>query len=368
MLKTAPAVFAVGRDYQIMVEVKRSSLFWVRVGKENYYDAAGGVMRSLSNFHRVTVPMEALDAAGEYTVCVRPVYRRRPYHPKTGKTEEKTFPFHPVPRENVRLYHIADTHNRVEEPIRAAKAFGKIDLLVLNGDVIDHSGSLRKFRNFYQISGALTGGSVPVVFSRGNHDMRGKFAERFSEFTPCWNGNSYYSFRLGQIWGVVLDCGEDKRDDHPEYGGTAACHPFRLRQTTFLKDLIQNAGEEYEAPGVETRLVICHVPFTQKDEPPFDIEEPVYREWTRLLREEIRPDLMLCGHTHEAEIRSPGSPKDTYGQPCPVVIGAAFDGRKYWTGCGLILRKDSAEAVLTDSDGNVLWSDTICRKGARENV
>lgn len=359
MLKTAPAVFAVGRDYQIMVEVKRRSLFWVRVGSEIYYDATGGVMNSLSSFHRVTVPMEVLDSAGEYTVCVKPVYGRSPYFTKTGKTVEQTFPFYPVPQEDVRIYHIADTHNRIREPIKAAKAFGEIDLLILNGDVISNSGGKRKCGKIYQICSALTRGSVPVVFSRGNHDMRGKFAERFSEYTPCQKGNTYYSFRMGGIWGVILDCGEDKADDHPEYGGTVACHPFRVKQTAFLRKIIENAQEEYGEPGVKTRLVICHVPFTQKDKPPFDIEAPVYREWARLLREYIKPDLMLCGHTHETEICYPGGPKDAYGQPCPVVIGSAFDDRKYWAGCGLILRDQKAEVRFTDSRGAVLSSASV---------
>ena len=34
---------------------------------------------------------------------------------------------------------------------QAAKAFGKIDLLILNGDVIDHSGDPEKFTNIYEI-------------------------------------------------------------------------------------------------------------------------------------------------------------------------------------------------------------------------
>lgn len=359
MLKTAPAVFAVGKDYQIMVEVTRKSLFWVRVGTENYYDVTGGVMNVLSNFHRVTIPMAALEAAGEYTICVKPMCRRDPYFTKTGRTEEKTFPFHPLPEKNVRIYHIADTHNRMKEPIQAAKAFGRIDLLILNGDILDHCGSARKFRNIYQICDALTGGAVPVVFSRGNHDMRGKYAERFFEYTPSQRGNTFYSFRLGSLWGVILDCGEDKADNHPEYGGTVACHGFRLAQTAFLKRLIQNSETEYEAPGVEKRLVICHVPFMQKDEPPFDIEEPVYREWTWLLRKYIKPDLMLCGHTHKAGVCLPGGEKDAYGQPCPMVVGAQYDDRKYWAGCGIVLGESKVEIRFTDCTGAILSSATV---------
>ena len=79
MLKTAPAVFAVGENYQIMVSVTAPSLFSVQVGEKTYYDAANGIMRSQSPLHRVTVPMAALDAARGYTVCVRPLVERKPY-------------------------------------------------------------------------------------------------------------------------------------------------------------------------------------------------------------------------------------------------------------------------------------------------
>lgn len=359
MDKMTPAVFAVGQDYEILLPVEKPSLFWVRVGEETYYDASNGVVNTLSKIHRVTVPMEFLDRAGGYTVCIKPVIERKPYFTETGQTVEQTFSFCPVPENNIRAYHISDAHNLTAEPIRAARAFGKIDFLILNGDVIDHSGDPGKFANIYEICAELTGGNIPVVFSRGNHDMRGNFAEKFAEYTPNQNGNTYYSFRLGSVWGVVLDCGEDKADSHPEYGFTVACRPFRQRQTAFLKSLIANASGEYEAAGVKTRLVISHTPFPQKNEGPFDIEEDIYREWCRLLREHIKPDLMICGHTHEAEVRHLRSEKDAYGQPCPLVVASGYDDKTEWSGCGFTFGDSCAEAVLTDSEGKKLKKRVI---------
>ena len=358
MLKTAPAVFAVGHDYQIMVEVEGESLFSVRIGEKTYYDESNGIMNSLSPMHRVTVPMKELDAARRYTVCVRPLVNRKPYFPITEEMWEKDFDFHPIPETNVRAYHIADAHNKIEEPIRAVNTFGAIDLLILNGDVITHSGDPSKFRNIYEICARLTEGTRPVIFSRGNHDMRGKFAEKFAEFTPNQNGHTYYTFHLGHIWGLLLDCGEDKSDDHAEYGFTVACHAFRERQTDFLHSLIENADREYAAHGVKTKLVIAHTPFTQKIWAPFDIEEPIYREWCSLLREHVKPDLMICGHMHKEEIRPIGHEADTYGQPCPVVIGAR-PGENYFLGCGFVFGDNAVDVVFTDSDGNTTATETL---------
>ena len=69
IMKTHPAVFAVGREYQIMVPVSRPTLFWVEVGGACFYDDSNGILRSNVTTHRVSVPMAALDAAGGYTVC-----------------------------------------------------------------------------------------------------------------------------------------------------------------------------------------------------------------------------------------------------------------------------------------------------------
>ena len=359
MLKSTPAVFAVGKEYQILAKTTRNAFFSVKVGDRTYFDAASGVVRSMTTLHRVRIPMEHLNEAGGYTVCIRPLVERKPYFTETKPTEERFFPFRPVPETNIRAYHIADAHNRIEQPLKAAKAFGPIDLLILNGDLIDYCNSVRNFNNIYTLCASLTGGQIPVIFSRGNHDMRGPIAERFLDHIPHQHGNTYHSFRLGSIWGVILDCGEDKPDEHSAYGGTVACHDFRLQQTDFLKELIANAQTEYAADGVKTRLVISHGPFTEKNIPPFDIEEPVYRQWCALLREHIKPHLMLCGHTHAAEIRYPGHVRDTYGQPCPVVIASGFDNESYWTGCGFVFGDGGALATYTDSEGNVQTSQYI---------
>ena len=353
MLKTAPAVFAVNNNYQIMVQTRRTCLFSVKVNGKIYYDESNGIMRSASEIHRVAVPMEELDKVRSYTVIIRPVVRRLPYFTLTAPVKEYTFSFQPVPECNIKAYHISDAHNMTKEPISAAGVFGKIDLLILNGDVISHSGNPKKFDNIYKICSELTKGGIPVIFSRGNHDMRGKYAEQFAEYTPNDQGNTYYSFRLGGLWGIVLDCGEDKSDDHEEYGFTVACHDFRIRQTEFLKAQAKQIPKD-----AYRRLVIAHNPFTQIFEPPFDIEKELYGKWTKILREEIMPHLMLCGHTHELTVRMPGDELDHQGQPCPVITGA-YIGKKYFAGCGYIFGKNETKVIFTDSKGRILQEHTL---------
>ncbi len=351
MLKTTPAVFAVGKEYQIMVPVTDNSLFWVEIGDDSFYDESNGIMRSLCSTHRVRVPMSVLDREKKYTVCERKIVDRKPYFPITENTVKTEFEFYPIPNDNIRIYHVADTHSRVDEPVRAAKTFGKIDLLIMNGDIPDHSGEVKNFDTIYEIADKITHGQIPIVFARGNHDMRGYHAEEIAEHTPNHNGNTYYTFRLGSIWGLVLDCGEDKSDEHPEYGFTVACHQFRKRQTEFIKSVINNAESEYAAEGVEHKLVVVHNPFTHKLSEPFGIETEIFCEWAKLIRENISPELMLCGHLHRVTVFAVGGDMDNYGQACPVVVGAAV-GNKHHAGGGLTFTKNSKVKIeFCDSNG-----------------
>ncbi|MBQ8340889.1 MAG: metallophosphoesterase [Clostridia bacterium] len=258
----------------------------------------------------------------------------------------------------MRAYHIADAHNRRTNPIAAANTFGEFDLLILNGDVIDHSGDPSKFDNVYDICSRLTCGSKPVVFSRGNHDMRGNYAERFADYTPNANGNTYYTFRLGGLWGILLDCGEDKLDSCDSYGYTICCHQFRQRQTAFLRRVIENKEREYSAEGVTHRVVISHVPFTTRFGEPFNIEEDTYTEWARLLREEVKPDVMICGHVHQIGVWERGGAKDSFGQPCPVVVGSRPE-KERWLGCGFTFGKNDIKVTFTDSTGAILDEKTL---------
>lgn len=356
MLKTTPAVFAVGNNYQIMVPVTKPSLFWVEVDGEIYTDSQNGIMRSICTIHRVTVPMEVLDKAGKYTVCEKEIIDRKPYFPETEETVKTTYNFYPVPMENPRVYHVADTHNMTTEPIKAAKTFGDIDLLILNGDIPDHSGAIENYDVIYEIIAEITKGEKPTVFSRGNHDLRGYFAEAMAEYTPNHNGNTYYTFKVGPIWGIVLDCGEDKPDDHPEYGFTVSCHEFRKRQVDFIKEVI--ASKEFEAEDIACKMVISHNPFTYLQKSPFDIEKEIFGEWASLLKENVKPDVMLAGHLHKIFISEVGSEYDHLGQPCVLVVGSD-KSKEYHAGCGLTIGKDAIESVFCDSDGKVFGKTTL---------
>ncbi len=367
-MKYAPAVFAVGRTYQIFAVIDASSTFWIEVNGKRYCDESNGILRSETPVHRVEVPMEELDSSGRYTVVYRLYPDRKPYFPEGSEPYTAEFVFRPVSgdRKGINILHISDTHNMCEEPVAFAERWaGDTDLLVLNGDIPDSSSSFGHMETVFAIAGGITGGSIPAVFSRGNHDTRGLCAEEFERYTPSRSGKTYYSFRCGSLWGLVLDCGEDKADDNPEYGGTVCMHDFRERETEYIRSVIADKENEYAAPGVEHIVLICHIPFTFRQEPPFDIEDGIYSEWSKLLREHIKPEILLYGHIHAAEIWHKGGPHDHRGQCAGAVIGGLplyrADGGDY---IGAMIKlgdeyKSPIQVIFSDSHGETVGEGII---------
>lgn len=317
--KASPSVWATGKNYQIIVAVKASSLMWVEVDGNQYFDHSNGVMCSDTLIHKIAVPMEVLDKAKAYTVCYRIMLNRVPYDSDTGDEQRQEYKFRPLKEGDLNIYHISDAHNAIKAPVAAGKYFGdKLDLLVMNGDIPDDSSRLDNVDNIYIIAGNITNGEIPVIFSRGNHDMRGFYAEKFAQLTPTDNGLSYFTVRMGDLWCLIMDAGEDKNDDVRAYGHTICCHHFRLQQTKFLENVIKNADKEYNAKGVKKRVVISHAPFTALDY----YEKEVYNNWVKLIDENICPDFYLCGHLHTCEVIRPGDEKDKHNQKCPTVVGS----------------------------------------------
>lgn len=357
-----PGVYAVGEEYQIIMPFSAEAIVKIQVGDSTFYDDTCGILRSGDLIHRVHVPASALDEAKEYTVIYQKIIERKAYFPEMEEEVRLTFDFRPLPKEGaINIYHISDTHNMVEEPIAASQYLGdKTHLLVLNGDIPNHAGKHEHLETVFKLASGVAKGNIPTLCTRGNHDTRGRCAEDFLKYIPHKNGKTYYTARLGNVWALILDCGEDKDDDHEEYGGTICFHPFRLAETEFIKDVIKNADKEYNAEGVEHRLVICHIPFTfSKLAAPFDIEKELYAEWAKMLRDHIKPELMLFGHRHLAEVWEVGSKNDIYGQACPVIVGSRpirhkDTGEKEFIGCAITLDQKTAKVVFNHHSGKII--------------
>lgn len=339
-----PTVFAVGDTYQIMQPCSKECLYSIRIGDELFDDEANGILRSARTVHRVTVPQAVLDAAKSYTVIRRWVIDRVHNTPAIEEAvAETTYPFIPVSGSSPRAYYIADAHSFIRMSVDAAKVFGDIDFLILNGDIQSHSAEPLDFLFIYDIASALTAGQKPVICVRGNHETLGRHAETIGDYIPTDNGRTFFTVRLGHMWFLCLDCGCDHRDDHPEYTGTMRCHHLRERQTAFLHSVIKNAKNEYAQPEISHKIVICHVPFTDHLYGRFTEEPEIYRRWQELIGDHIRPELMIAGHMHEYSIHRSG--------PFPMIVATQRTADRFG-GTGFAFSADQIVACSTDSDGS----------------
>ena len=364
-----PGVFLVEQNYEIILLCNQPAMASVVVDSQTFADHINGVMRSDTDVHKIKVPMALLDAARAYRVHITPLADHCNYYPKPSPTEAYEYPFTPVATEgDVKAYVLADTHGQVTIPAETALAFGKIDLLLLLGDIGDSAATKDQVTTLHYLTSAITGGTFPTVYVRGNHDTRGYMAEHLMDYIPTRGGLTYYTFRAGPVWGVVLDCGEDKPDTNieyglPEYGGVANFLPFREAQTTFLRSLIKTADTAYNAEGITRRVAFCHINFTYTDRPYNDKNPTLYEKWIATLNR-MDIDMLICGHEHKVGLQ----PDDYfYGDPAPrfktLLTSAHCDnplplkgGHKpgEYTGTALTFTKDGVKHAFTNHKGEEL--------------
>ncbi len=335
LLAVPPSVFIAGRDYVVGVLAVDECVVGVRVAGRVFWDACCGVRRTSNPIHLVRVPQALLDDAGEYTVVLRPVADRTPYHVFFGDEESHTFVFRPAGRgKTIRIVALADTHNLVEESVAAGKACGAApDLLVLAGDIADDGGRASNFETIYRVAGRLTQGASPCVYARGNHECCGTAAESFDRLVPTDGGLLYFSFRLGGLAGIVLDTGGmEEPETENATDSVVGCHALRLEQEEWLDGVI--ASPEWREAA--HRIVIAHIPFFSGGSFTASLERDLYARWAAKLRA-AELDLALTGHEHRAFVETPGAPRLGGVPPClHVCVTERREGRPVLFGCAAI--------------------------------
>ncbi len=364
-LACTPTVFVIGDSYEILLYANAPGLFSLRVGDETYYEEGSGVLSSGNTFVKIRVPQAALDAAKEYEVIYRKTVLRRAYFSQFEEEETAVFAFSPVPSEgDVHIYYTADVHYHFATAERTVTYFGdKLDLLIANGDL----GEVEKEEDYLDVCrflGNASGGHIPVVMARGNHDTRGRLAERFTDYFPADGKRTYYTFTLPALSGIVLDCGEDKWDNHEEYGGgyngervyngTNIFERYRREEAAFLRSL--------EIGGDRPLIAISHIcpsmsTFNKGDI--FDIEHERYAEWNRELAR-LGVDVMLSGHLHKTFLLEPHDERATTDNPYPVIVGSSmtYSGDTI-VGTAITLRRDGLTYQFTNQDHAVLEEGEI---------
>lgn len=293
-----PVVYAVEDTYQITFTTRAKGEAWVVIDGVEYNDTYAGYRETESTIHKISVPMEALDSAGEYTVYTRAMILRGPYESLQGKTISATYNWKGVNEtDGINYYVISDNHNTHKTPLAAASYFGDdLDFLICCGDTVSWIDREADLTQILYLASDITKGEIPVIYARGNHETKGVKAHEYYNYVGANGQNFYYTFRLGSIWGIVLDVGEDHGDNFIEYAGVAKFDTYRDEQTVFLDEVLANAENEFDAEGVTYRIAVCHIPLTVKY---VNDHAGAYKNaWIERLNQ-MKLTVLYGGHVHE---------------------------------------------------------------------
>lgn len=197
-------------------------------------------------------------------------------------------------RDSVTFWMVCDLHGRdsVYRLLLDGAERARPDFVCLNGDMLTQIESPDQLLDGYlRTTGELLGtAGIPIVVARGNHENRGSYAPRFLDYFPTPTGETYYGFRRGPAYFLVLDGGEDKPDSDIRYYGLAASDAYRAQEAAWLERTVRS--EEFRTAAY--RFVLIHMP------PDAEGWHGV-RETARLfvpILNRAGIDLMLCGHYH----------------------------------------------------------------------
>ncbi len=295
-----PVVYAVEDKYQIVFSTNSEATGWVEIGGEEFFDTYNGSSKKYTKVHKIEVPMNKLDAAKKYTVHTQRSIYCGPFGGFMGKDISLTTNFKPVDTsDGIQYLSFSDVHMNIKQTKKTASYFKNYDFLVLAGDLISDVETFDDANFFNLVAYEISKGEMPVVFARGNHDVKGRYGEQLHNFVGAKGDQFYYNFYFDNIYGLVLDIGEDHDEGWWEYYGTDHYEEYRDAQLDFLNEEINKKDYDH----YEYHLAVCHIPivFVNYRKDHIHIKE----EMTRLLNQ-MDIDMLLCGHQHDIMIFQPG--------------------------------------------------------------
>lgn len=291
----------------------KPALSWVELADDNdksfyaeehprFYEVVNGRKQVNKNLHKIRLTgltpgkrysyriysKEVLEWSGDNNIIygqtvATNVYNKVPLKFKTFREEA----------DEISFVVLNDIHGRSDFMKELCKDidFKSLDFVMLNGDMANSIENEEQiFTDFIDASVDLFASETPLMYCRGNHETRGKFADALPNYLPMADNQFYHFYRIGNTAFLVLDCGEDKPDSDIEYSEIADFDKYREEQAQWLAKVIDS--EDFKS--AENRVVFLHIP-------------PMVGDWhgNSHLRELFIPllnkadiDVMFSGHTH----------------------------------------------------------------------
>ena len=345
----------VGNGITVMWETTVPAYCWVEYGTDTTQlkrarTIVDGQVVCNNYLHKIRIDGLQPGQKYYYRVCSQEILLYQAYKKVFGNTAQSAFSEFTLPATDTDSFTAVvfnDLHQHTQTFRALCPQIKNVtyDFVVFNGDCVDDPVDHNQATSFIsELTEGVCGDRIPTFFMRGNHEIRNAYSIGLRDHYDYVGDRTYGSFNWGDTRIVMLDCGEDKPDDHWVYYGLNDFTQLRNEQVDFLKKEL--SSKEFKKAG--KRVLIHHIPLYGNDG-----KNLCANLWTKLL-EKAPFNISLNAHTHKYAYH----PKGELGNNYPVIIGGGYkmDGATVMI---LEKKKDELRVKVLNAKGKILLDITV---------
>ena len=262
-------------------------------------------------------------------------------------TSEKYLFASKITGSELRLLSVTDWHEKTDALYGVTEG-REYDVLLMMGDGINYVNEYDDIlENIVIPGGRITAGVKPVIFVRGNHELRSKYA---GEIRSVLGYDKYYfTTSYGEVNFLVFDGGDTKPDGEASQGVMNVCEPYReteLAEMEFLPVITEGYN-----------VCLCHIPLFSKElleeEPKADKADEQAARFAAIL-EKQKVKFVLSGHEHLLDYIE----GDAYNT---LIAGGPTEEYGY-VACRITVKNGVANIVAYNAAGTVKDYDPLALK------
>ena len=345
----------VGNGITVMWETTVPAYCWVEYGTDTTKlkrarTIVDGQVVCNNYLHKIRIDGLQPGQKYYYRVCSQEILLYQAYKKVFGNTAQSAFSEFTLPATDTDSFTAVVFNDLTQHTPTLRSLCQQIknvnyDFVVFNGDCVDDPVDHNQATSFIsELTEGVCGDRIPTFFMRGNHEIRNAYSIGLRDHYDYVGDRTYGSFNWGDTRIVMLDCGEDKPDDHWVYYGLNDFTQLRNEQVDFLKKEL--SSKEFKKAG--KRVLIHHIPLYGNDG-----KNLCANLWTKLL-EKAPFNISLNAHTHKYAYH----PKGELGNNYPVIIGGGYkmDGATVMI---LEKKKDELRVKVLNAKGKILLDITV---------
>ena len=345
----------VGNGITVMWETTVPAYCWVEYGTDTTQlkrarTIVDGQVVCNNYLHKIRIDGLQPGQKYYYRVCSQEILLYQAYKKVFGNTAQSAFSEFTLPATDTDSFTAVvfnDLHQHTQTFRALCQQIKNVnyDFVVFNGDCVDDPVDHNQATSFIsELTEGVCGDRIPTFFMRGYHEIRNAYSIGLRDHYDYVGDRTYGSFNWGDTRIVMLDCGEDKPDDHWVYYGLNDFTQLRNEQVDFLKKEL--SSKEFKKAG--KRVLIHHIPLYGNDG-----KNLCANLWTKLL-EKAPFNISLNAHTHKYAYH----PKGELGNNYPVIIGGGYkmDGATVMI---LEKKKDELRVKVLNAKGKILLDITV---------